>query len=335
VSAIPLENASMNFTRRSALAAALCAAAAVTAGPAAAQAWPSKPITIVVSYPAGGDTDALARLYAEKLSTRLGQPVVVDNKPGASGIIGNAYVAKAAPDGYTLLMTPSTISIATLVVKTGGSNAYDVQNDFTPIIQTATQPLFLVAAQNAPKDVRQLLATAKTKDMSYASPGSGSPMHILGELFNKAAGVKLSHVPYKGVAPAVNDVLGGHVPLTWITWGPVAPHIATGKMAALAVADDKRSPLAPNVPTLAEVGVKGVEVGAWQGLMGPKGLPQDIVRTLNGHMNEILKMPDVVEKMRVFGALPAGGAPDRLAKTNAGDHTRFAKIIKDFGITAD
>ncbi|HSV79931.1 MAG TPA: tripartite tricarboxylate transporter substrate binding protein [Ramlibacter sp.] len=325
----------MNLTRRSALIAALCAAAAVTAGPAAAQAWPGKPITIIVSYPAGGDTDAMARLYAEKLSARLGQPVVVDNKPGASGIIGNAYVAKAAPDGYTLLMTPSTFSIATLVVKTGGANSYDVLNDFTPIVMTGTQPLFLVASQGTAKDLKELMATAKAKNLSYASPGSGSPMHILGELFNKAANVKLSHVPYKGVAPAVNDVLGGHVPLTWITWGPVAPHVTSGKMVPLAVADAQRSPLAPNVPTLAELGVKGVEVGAWQGLMGPKGLPPEIVRTLNTHMNEILKMPDVVEKMKVFGALPAGGAPDRLAKTNTGDHTRFAKIIKDFGISAD
>jgi len=326
----------MKLTRRLALAAAVSAAALSLAGPAAAQApWPSKPITLVVAYPAGGDTDAMARLYAEKLSTRLGQPVVVDNKPGASGIIGNSYVAKAAADGYTLLLTPSTFSIATLVIKTGPANAYDVQNDFTPIVLTGTQPLFLVSGAGGAKDLKELIANAKAKPLSYASPGSGSPMHILGELFNKSAGVKLSHVPYKGVAPAVNDVLGGHVPLTYITWGPVAPHIAQGKMTALAVADSARSPLAPNVPTLAELGVKNVEVNAWQGLMGPKGLPADIVAKLNGHMNEILKMPDVAEKMKVFGALPAGGEPARLAKVNADDHARFGKIIKDFGIQAD
>jgi tripartite-type tricarboxylate transporter receptor subunit TctC len=269
------------------------------------------------------------------MQAALGQPVVVDNKPGASGIIGNAHVAKAQPDGYTLLLTPSTFSIATLVVKTGGANSYDVLNDFTPIVLTGTQPLFLVSGAGGAKDLRELLATAKTKPLSYASPGSGSPMHILGELFNKAAGVKVSHVPYRGVAPAVNDVLGGHIPLTFVTWGPVAPHIAGGKMAALAVADNARSPLAPNVPTLAELGVKGVEVTAWQGLMGPKGLPADIVRTLNTHMNEILKMPDVAAKMQTFGAIPAGGEPARLARTNAADHARFGRIIKDFGIQAD
>ncbi|MCG2594274.1 tripartite tricarboxylate transporter substrate binding protein [Ramlibacter sp. XY19] len=314
-----------------ALAAALCLAPA-----AFAQGnWPSKPITIVVSYPAGGDTDAMARLYAEKLTQRLGQPVIVDNKPGASGIIGSSFVAKAPADGYTLLMAPSTLSIATLVVKTGSGNAYDVLTDFTPIIQTATQPLFLVSSATGPKDMKELLSTARSKPMSYASPGSGSPMHILGELFNKSAGVKVSHVPYRGVAPAVNDVLGGHIPLTFITWGPVEPYVAGGKVHVLAVADKQRSPLAPNVPTLAELGVKDVEVGAWQGLLAPKGLPPEIQKTLNTHMNEILKMPDVVAKMKVFGALPAGGEPARLAKTTADDNARFGKIIKDFGISAD
>ncbi|NML44711.1 tripartite tricarboxylate transporter substrate binding protein [Ramlibacter sp. G-1-2-2] len=326
----------MNLNRRHALALAAALATAVVAVPAAAQdKWPSKPITLVVSYPAGGDTDAMARLFAEKLQGRLGQTVIVDNKPGASGIIGNSFVAKAQPDGYTLLLSPSTISIAQLVVKAGPATTYDVLKDFSPIVLTATQPLFLVAGPNGAKDVKELLAEAKAKPLSYASPGSGSPMHILGELFNKSAGVKIAHVPYKGVAPAINDVLGGHIPLTYITWGPVEPYIATGKVHPLAVADKVRSPLAPNVPTLEELGVKGVEVGAWQGLMGPKNLPPEIVKTLNTHMNEILKMPDVAAKMKVFGALPAGGEPARLAKVNAEDNARFGKIIKEFGIQAD
>jgi tripartite-type tricarboxylate transporter receptor subunit TctC len=327
----------MKLSRRSVLAAAaLAAGATLCAAPAFAQGnWPSKPITLVVSYPAGGDTDAMARLYAEKLQARLGQPVIVENKPGASGIIGNNFVARAPADGYTLLMTPSTISIATLVMHQSPGNSYDVLNDFTPIIQTATQPLFLVAASGAVKDMPGLLSAAKSKPMSYASPGSGSPMHILGEMFNKSAGLKLSHVPYRGVAPAVTDVMGGHVPLTFITWGPVAPYIATGKMVPLAVFDNERSPLAPEVPTARELGIRDVQVSAWQGLMGPKGLPPEIVKTLNTNMNEILKMPDVAAKMKVFGALPAGGDPARLARTNADDHTRFGKIIKEFGIQAD
>lgn len=321
-------------TRRHVLALA-ASFLATGAAPAFAQAWPSKPVTIVVSYPAGGDSDAFARMYAEKLAPRLGQPVVVENRPGASGIIGNAYVAKAAPDGHTLLLTPNTISIATLVVKSSPATSYDVLNDFTPIVMTGTQPLFLVAGAGQPRNLRDLLAAARAKQMSYASPGSGSPMHILGEMFNKAAGVKLSHVPYRGVAPAVNDVLGGHVPLTWITWGPVAPHIAGGKMAALAVADRERSPLAPDVPTLRELGIADVEVGAWQGLMAPKGTSPEIVRTLGAHMNEILRMPDVDAKMRAFGAIPAGGDATRLARRNADDHVRFEKIIRELGISAD
>jgi tripartite-type tricarboxylate transporter receptor subunit TctC len=327
----------MKLSRRSVIAAAAFAAgASLCPLPAFAQGnWPSKPITLVVSYPAGGDTDAMARLYAEKLQARLGQPVIVENKPGASGIIGNSFVARAPADGYTLLMTPSTISIATLVMRQSPGNSYDVLNDFTPIIQTATQPLFLVAASGAAKDMPGLLSAAKTKPMSYASPGSGSPMHILGEMFNKSAGLKLSHVPYRGVAPAVTDVMGGHVPLTFITWGPVAPYVATGKMVPLAVFENERSPLAPEVPTARELGIRDVQVSAWQGLMGPKGLPPEIVKTLNANMNEILKMPDVAAKMKVFGALPAGGDPARLARTNADDHNRFAKIIKEFGIQAD
>jgi len=324
----------MNRTRRQVIALAACAALA--AGGAFAQGYPSKPITLVVSYPAGGDTDAMARLFAEKLSTRVGQPVIVDNRPGASGTIGNTFVAKAQADGHTLLLTPSTFSIATLVLRVGPKAAYDTLNDFTPIVMTATQPLFLVAsASTGAKDLKSLVANAKTHPMTYASPGSGSPMHILGEMFNKAAAVNVSHVPYRGVAPAVNDVLGGHVPVTFTTWGPVAPHVTSGKMVPLAVADAQRSKLAPNVPTLAELGFKDVEVGAWQGLMGPKGLSPEIVKTLNTHFNEILKMPDVAAKMVTFGALPAGGEPARLAKANAEDNARFGRIIKEFGIQAD
>ncbi|MEJ7686468.1 MAG: tripartite tricarboxylate transporter substrate binding protein [Variovorax sp.] len=327
----------MKHTRRQALLLAISVAAACSTGLAvAAQGYPNKPVTMVVAYPAGGDTDALARLFAEKLSPRIGQPVVVDNRPGASGVIGSSHVAKASADGYTLLLAPSTFSIAQLVLKTGAATGYDVLNGFTPIIKTGTLPLFLVANSGAGlKNFKEAMAAAKGRPLTYASPGSGSPMHILGEMVNKAAGVNIGHVPYKGVAPAVNDVLGGHVPLTYITLGPVTPYIPNGKMMPLAVADRVRSPLAPSVPTLAELGYRNVEVTAWHGLFGPKGMPADVVTTLNGHMNEILKMPDVVAKMAIFGALPLGGTPDTLAKTNAADFERFGKVIKELGIQAD
>lgn len=327
----------MKQTRRLAIAAAISMAAACASGLAwAADSYPAKPITLVVAYPAGGDTDALARLFAEKLSTRVGQPVVVDNRPGASGIIGSAYVSKATPDGYTLLLAPSTFSIAQLVLKTNGSG-YDVLNGFTPIVQTGSQPLFLVAGGNSGLSAtKDAVAAAKGgKTLSYASPGSGSPMHILGEMFARASGTALAHVPYKGVAPAINDVLGGHVPVTFITLGPVAPYIANGKLRPLAVASAQRSPLAPNVPTLAEQGYKDVEVTAWNGLWGPRNLPPEIVKTLNGHFNEILKMPEIVSRMAVLGTTPVGGDADVLGKTNAADYTRFGKVIKELGIQAD
>jgi tripartite-type tricarboxylate transporter receptor subunit TctC len=326
----------MLFKRRHAIVLATAGLALSACGLAQAQTYPAKPITIVVAYPAGGDTDAMARLYAEKLSHRLGQPVLVDNRPGASGTIGATFVAKAPADGYTLLMAPSTFSIAQLVLKTGGGSAYDETTSFTPIVMTSVQPLFIATNSGVgAKDVKELVAAAKAKPLSYASPGSGSPMHILGEMFNKSAGVQINHVPYRGVAPAINDVLGGHVPLTFVTYGPVAPYLAGGKLNLLAVADPQRSPLAPNVPTLNELGFKDVEVGAWQGIFAPKNLPADIAKTLNTQFNEILKMPDVVAKMAIFGALPAGGEPARLAKVNADDHARFGKIIKDLGIQAD
>lgn len=310
---------------------ALCAV-----GSAVAQTYPSKPITIVVAYPAGGDTDAMARLYAEKLSTRLGQPVVVDNRPGASGTIGASYVAKAQPDGYTLLMAPSTFSIAQQVLKAGTATGYDEVNGFTPVVLTSVQPLFIATGSGVvAKDLKDLVAQSKTKLLTYASPGSGSPMHILGEMFNKSAGVKIGHVPYRGIAPAITDVLGGHVPVVLTTYGPAAPYLANGRMHLLAVADPQRSVLAPNVPTLAELGYKDVEVGAWQGIFAPKGLPPELTKTLNTHFNEILKMPDVVAKTAILGALPAGGEPARLAQVNARDYTRFGKVIKELGIQAD
>jgi tripartite-type tricarboxylate transporter receptor subunit TctC len=326
----------MNNARRRALALGISLAAASLAGPALAQGFPNKPVTLVVAYPAGGDTDALARAYAEKLSARIGQPVVVDNKPGASGVIGSSFVAKAPADGYTLLLAPNTFSIAQLVLKTNGSASYDVLNGFSPVIQTGTLPLLLVAGQaSGLKSFKDVLVAAKAQQRSYASPGAGSPMHILGEMVNKATGVKINHVPYRGVAPAVNDVLGGHLPLTYITLGPVAPYLPNGKMVALAVADRQRSPLAPNVPTLLELGYKDLEVTAWHGVFAPKGTPAEVVKQLNGHFNEILKMPDVVARMATLGATPLGGPPEVLAKTNAADFDRFGKIIKELGIQAD
>jgi tripartite-type tricarboxylate transporter receptor subunit TctC len=327
----------MHLNRRHVLALALSAAAAVTSLSAAAQAWPARPITIVVSYPAGGDTDAVARLFAEKLSTRVGQPVLVDNRAGASGTIGNAYVSHAQPDGYTLLLTPGTFASAPVVLKTGAGAAYDVLNGFTPIIQTGSVPLFLVAgAQSGLHSVKDVVAAGKAKKpLVYGSPGNGSPMHFVGEMFNKSAGIDIVHSPYKGVAPSVTDVLGGHIPMAWVPLGPVLPHIQSGKLLALAVALPQRSSLQPNVPTLEELGYKDIDPLSWQGLLGPKGMNADTVKALNAHFNEILKMPDVVAKLAVFGTVPVGGDAAKLAQSNALAFTRYSKLVKDFGIQAD
>jgi tripartite-type tricarboxylate transporter receptor subunit TctC len=302
-----------------------------------AQAYPSKTVTIIVSYPAGGDTDALARLFAEKLTPRLGQQVVVENKPGASGTIGNAFVAKAAPDGHTLLLTPSTISTALLVLKPGTGSAYDTLNDFTPIIKVGTQPLFMVAnTASGVTNMKELVAAAKAdKVRNYGSPGSGSPMHILGEMFNRAADVKIQQTPYRGSAPAVTDLIGGQIPYMPTTLGPVAQHIKSGKVVNLAVADAKRSVLAPDVPTLIELGYKDVELGAWQGIMGPKGMSADLVKTLNTHFNEIMKLPDVQARLAGIYTIPVGGAPSELAKSHAEDNARLGKVIQELGIRAD
>jgi tripartite-type tricarboxylate transporter receptor subunit TctC len=328
----------MMFHHRNAVRAAagaillLCATAAATA-----QGWPSKPITIVVAYPAGGDTDAIARTYAEKLSQRVGQPVLVDNRPGASGMIGNVWVAKAPADGYTLLFTPSTFPIAQHVLKAGPGVAHDVVKDFTPIVKTGNIPLLLVTAPaTGIHNVAQLVAGAKAGNTTtYGTPGAGSPMHIAGELLNKDAGIAATHAPYRGVAPVVNDALGGHISVGWITPGAVAGHIAAGKLVALAVAERQRTKLMPQVPTFIELGYRDVDVSAWMGLLGPKAMPADVVQALNRHFNEILKMPDVQAKMAALGIEPVGGAPAVLAQQISDDDQRFGKLVREFGIRAD
>jgi tripartite-type tricarboxylate transporter receptor subunit TctC len=262
---------------------------------------------------------------------------VVENRTGAAGTIGSAYVARANPDGYTLLLAPNTVAIAPLVLKAGAGASYDVQHDFTPISQIGTQSLFVVVNKGTGiTKVSDLVARAKAgKVETYATPGNGSPMHIMGELFNKSAGIKISQVPYRGLAPAIVDVIGGQVPVTYITYGAISQYVGNGSLVPLAVADQKRSPFAPNVPTLAELGYKDVEIGAWQALLGPKGMPADLVRTLNTHVNEILKMPDVVARMATIAVTPSGGEPAVLSKLIAADTARYTKVVKEFGIQAD
>jgi tripartite-type tricarboxylate transporter receptor subunit TctC len=319
------------------VALSLLTSLALSAPAAIAQTWPSKPITIVVSYPPGGDTDVVARAYAEQLSARLGQAVIIENRPGASGTIGNASVAKALPDGYTLLFTPSTFPIAQHVLKVSPSVAHDVIKDFTPIIKTGNIPLLAVTgAASGYKDMKQVLAAAKSgKALSYGSPGAGSPMHILGEMLNKEAGIKMNHVPYRGVAPVVADALGGHVAVGWVTPGAVASHLETGKLIPLVTGEQRRTKSLPKTPTLIEMGYKSLDVSAWMGLLGPKGMPADVVNKLNQHMNEILNMTPIKARMSVLGIDPIGGTPAVLAKQISDDEQRFGRLVKEFGIKAE
>ena len=255
---------------------------------------------------------------------------------GAGGPRGTPYGARAPADGYTLLFTPNPFTTAPMVMKLSPSASYDVLNGFEPVINTATQPLVLVANPGAGiKTVPQMIAAAKGgKPVTYASPGAGSPMHILGEWLNQAAGVEITHIPYRGVGPAVTDVVAGHVDPAWVTFGAVRQYIDTGKLVPLVIGDAQRSPLAPEVPTLRELGYKDVVVGSWNGFFAPKGTPAAVVQRLNKELNEILKSPEVVQKLATFGALPAGGAPDALGKINSTDYAVMGKVVRDLNISA-
>ncbi|HXF44562.1 MAG TPA: tripartite tricarboxylate transporter substrate binding protein, partial [Burkholderiaceae bacterium] len=246
---------------------ALAAAVALCAGAAAAQSWPSRPVTIVVPFPPGGTTDVLARAIGQELAKSLGQPVIVDNKPGAGATLGAAQVAKAKPDGYTLLMGAVHHTIATSVYK---KLPYDFAQDFAPITTVALVPNVLVVNPNVPaKDVRELIAHAKSNPgkLAYGSNGQGTLQHLIGAQFERAAGVQLLHVPYKGSGPLVNDLLGGQVAMSFDTITPVLGQIQAGKLRPLAVTTAKRSSALPGVPTMEEAGVKGIDMGTWFGLL--------------------------------------------------------------------
>ncbi|MDA7415651.1 tripartite tricarboxylate transporter substrate binding protein [Xenophilus arseniciresistens] len=318
------------------LAASVATAASLLPLAAQAQAFPDKTVTLVVPFPAGAGPDAVARLLAQKLSASLGQSVVVDNRAGASGTLGATFVARAPADGYTLLLTPNTFAIAPHLIARGAAPT-DVVRDFTPIVQVASTPLVLVARPDlGVRDARALAELArKSKDITYGSSGSGSPMHIGGELFNRAAGVQTLHVPYKGVAPAITDLLGGHLKLNYTSLASVMPHLQSGKLLALGTLERERTPLLPALPTLVEQGFKDVAVQAWYGLLGPRGLPAPVVQTLNQHVNAALAQPDVVEQLKALGATPVGGTPEKLGQLVQADFTRYGRVIQEFGIRAD
>lgn len=309
-------------------AAALLLAAFATA--ASAQSWPAaKPITLVVPFPAGGTTDVLARALADKLGTALGQTVIVESKPGAGATLGADFVAKSKPDGYTLLMGAIHHTIAPAVFK---KVPYDLEKDFAPITTVALVPNVLVVnASNPAKNVADLVAQAKAKpnQLNYGSNGNGTAQHLIGTQFENLNGVQITHIPYKGSGPLTTDLIGGQVTMSFDTVTPVLPHIKAGRLKALAVTTGKRSSALPDVPTLAEAGLKGFDIGTWFGVLAPVATPKDIVARLNLEAVKIIQSPDFRKRMDEIGAEPIGNTPEQMGKQIHDDVEKFARLVKD------
>jgi tripartite-type tricarboxylate transporter receptor subunit TctC len=319
------------IARRTLLAAAL----AVAASGAYAQAYPSKPIRWIVPFPPGGSTDLLARVVGQKLTEAWGQQVIVENKGGAGGTLGAAEVARAPADGYTLLMGAIHHTIATSVYP---KLPYDFQRDFAPITVVAIVPNVLVVNPSVPANsTKELIAYAKANPgkLSYGSAGMGTAHHLIGEQFNLQAGVNILHVPYKGSAPAVADLIGGQVQLMYDTVASCLPHIKSGKLRPLAVATAKRSAALPDVPTIAESALPGFEVTTWFGALAPAKTPNEIVVKLNAEIVKILAMPDVRKRLLEAGAEPVGNSPGEMAAQIKRETEGFAKIVKQAKITAE
>ncbi len=297
--------------------------------------WPSKPISLVVTYPPGGGADAMARLIAPKLGEALGQTVIVENKPGAGGQIGAAAVAKAAPDGHTLMLDASSFAVNPSLYP---RLPYDTEKAFRAIGVIALFPnVVLVNAQFPAKNVAELTAAARAKKdgVSFASSGNGSAQHLAGALFESAAKVEMVHVPYKGGGPALNDVIGGQVPLFFGNLASTLQHIQSGKLRALAVTSGKRTPILPDVPTLAEAGVPGAEVYEWNVVLAPAGTPEAVVGRLSAALQKALEAPEVKARIAQLGGEIQKGGPDAAQAFVQQQIALWARVTKARGITIE
>lgn len=302
--------------------------------PAWAQAYPSKPIKIVSPFAPGGFNDVLSRLVGQKMSEDFGQPVLVDNRPGANMIIGSGMVAKSAPDGYTLLMAavPHVINPSLYALP------YDPVSSFTPIALITTVPSILVVHPSLPVTTVQELITygkANPGKLFFGSVGTGSSYHMAGELFKTLTGVDMLHVPYKGSAPAMTDLLAGRFQVFFANSVSVIPHIRSGQLRALAVTSLKRSSILPELPTVSESGIPGFSASSWYGLLGPAGMPAEVVRKINAEINAITAAPDFKERLTKDGADPLRATPEEFAKVIRDDVQMWAKVVKERGIKAD
>ncbi len=312
-------------------------ALALVALPAGAQWIPTKPMRLVSPYAAGGTNDLLARLLAQKMSERLGQTIIVENRSGANGIIGSDNIGKAPADGSALLMGNSA---------THGINPslypklpYNAVSDFTPIGLMATVPLILVVSASLPvSNVKELIALAKAKprSISVASPGAGSSPHIASELFRTAAGIDTVHIPYKGDSPALADVLGGQVTMMFANMPSALPFVQAGKLKALAMTGTRRTSAAPDIPTMVEAGVSGVDISSWYGLMAPGNLPVDVAARLDAEFVAVMKLPEVQQRIRQLGAEPAmDGSREQFQRFVQSELDKYARVIKAAGIQVE
>jgi tripartite-type tricarboxylate transporter receptor subunit TctC len=302
----------------------------------AQEPWPGKPLRIVVPFAAGGATDVLARMVAPPLSERLGQPVIVENRLGANGTIGTESVARAPADGYTLLM--GTIATHSIQQSLLANLRYDPVKDFMPVVQVASQAYVVVVRPVfAAHSLAELTAMAKQNPgkITYASSATGTAGHLFAELYRARAGIDIVAVQYKGSTPAMSDVLGGHVPFTFDVILTTMPHIRSGKLRPLAVTSAQRSPLLPEVPTIAEQGFPGYDAVGWNGLYVPAGTPQAVVERLNREANAVLASPEVRDRVASMGASVAGGTPEQFAQFMRAEAAKWGKLIRDHKIAAD
>jgi tripartite-type tricarboxylate transporter receptor subunit TctC len=301
-------------------------------GAAQAQGYPSRPVRLVVPFAAGGSTDIIARTIGQKLNEAWGQPVVVDNRPGGSTVIGTDAVAKAPPDGYTLLITPAPFTIVpSLMAKL----PYDPARDFEPVTLINTTPLVVVVHPGVPaKSIKELVSLAKRKPgaLNYGSSGSGGSNHLAGELFNAMAGVKMVHIPYKGNAPALADLVGGHVDVVFNGLTSAMPLIKSGRLRALAVTSLKRSAALAGMPTLDELGLKGFQAVAWNGLTAPARTPKEIVARLNADVLKVVRSPELSERLKTEGSDPVGNSPEQYAAFLREEIAKWRKVIQYAGI---
>jgi tripartite-type tricarboxylate transporter receptor subunit TctC len=318
------------------LHAALIVAAAFAAPTVRAQGYPDHPIHFVVPYPPGGGTDVIARIVQERFQQLLGQPIIIDNRGGAAGSLGTNIVAKAAPDGYTVLFTLSSHTINPAVYT---KLPFNTERDFAPVGMVASLPQILVAnLQFPPNTIAELTALAKAKpgEISFGSAGgSGSPGHLAGELYNLRTGAKLQHIPYRGGGPAMTDLMGGQVPLVWVSIPGAAQFVKTGKVKALAVSTLTRSAAFPDVPTMQEAGVPDFNVDSWYAMFVPAKTPQPVIDRLNRALNTLIHEPAIREKLLQQGAEGVGGTPQALGHVVTSEIARWAKLAKEANIHLD